>query len=170
VTSPCVVDSASRAFASPAFYTFSDNTPAKCATQCGSKGYAFAAVENGQECMCSNGYVNNTAPATAPVSECNTPCSGNSTLTCGGAWRMEVFASSAPSLATLPKGWIVAMPCAQDSSSRVFTGAVSTTLNNNSPAACTAYCAARNLTFAGTEYGSEYTTSACAYSCECAGY
>jgi hypothetical protein len=152
---PCAVDSSTRALASPAYYILSDNTPFACATHCGAKEYALAAVEYGNECYCSNSYANNTPPTAAPASECSMPCAGDVTLTCGAGWRIQVYQSVAPSAALLPAGWSVAMPCAQDSASRVFSGAVLTSLDNNSPAACTAYCGGINKTMAGTEYMSK---------------
>jgi hypothetical protein len=151
----CAVDSSTRVLISPAYYKLANNTPFACATQCGSKGYQLAGVEYGDECYCAHAYTGGAPPPSVPASECNRPCAGDPSLTCGAGWRMQVYASAAPLRSTLPAGWTLAQACAQDGSRRAFTGAVQATLANNSPAACTAHCASLNATLAGTEYGSE---------------
>jgi hypothetical protein len=84
------------------------------------------------------------------------PCAGDASLTCGGPWRMQIYATGLqPAGGQAPAGW-ASYGCVRDSSDRVlaapkFAGAdLSTT---NSPAACMAYCARANYTMAGLEYG-----------------
>ena len=67
-------------------------TPAKCIQSCKSKGYLFAGVQHAFQCFCGN-----VAPPQSTIvsrDECNTPCRGDSSLKCGGAWRMNVFGIS----------------------------------------------------------------------------
>ena len=52
-----------------------------------SKGYDWFGVENGDECRCGND-LSRTIP-TDP-SECEKPCSGNSTEFCGNSWRLFI--------------------------------------------------------------------------------
>jgi hypothetical protein len=71
-----------------------DNTPAVCIDTCVSQGFSLAAVENGYVCNCGNSYVDGVPPASAPASECNTPCEDDSTLSCGGDYRVTVYRTS----------------------------------------------------------------------------
>ncbi|KAH7140618.1 WSC domain-containing protein [Dactylonectria macrodidyma] len=66
-------------------------TVAKCQNACYLTQYDFAGVEGGDECWCSNSVrgelLNNQT-------ECNMPCSGNETDSCGGKSRISVFLAS----------------------------------------------------------------------------
>ncbi|KAF8174212.1 hypothetical protein BJ912DRAFT_931621 [Pholiota molesta] len=74
-------------------------TPAVCTQFCTNAGKGFAGVEDGQDCWC-DGVIQLSANRTA-VTDCNTPCKGDSTLFYGGASRIEVFTNGAPSPAIL---------------------------------------------------------------------
>ena len=45
-------------------------------------------MQAGDECYCGN---DDSAFIPAQSAECNTPCSGDSTETCGGSWRLNLF-------------------------------------------------------------------------------
>ena len=65
------------------------NIPQLCIESCAYKGYSFAGVQNGKECFCGD----DEPPKTrfASESECDKPCSGDSSLMCGGGYRMNVY-------------------------------------------------------------------------------
>ncbi|KAJ9124508.1 hypothetical protein QFC24_003299 [Naganishia onofrii] len=73
-----------------------DMTIDLCLDICEGKGYKYAGLEYGEECMCGNTlktgvtYDNNNQWA------CNMPCAGDATELCGSGWRLDLyeFASS----------------------------------------------------------------------------
>merc|ERR1719234_521146 len=67
--------------------------PIKCIQACRDKGYSYAGVQTGYQCWCGN----QTPSASKIVSnrECNVRCAGDSSIKCGGVWRMNVFTTSA---------------------------------------------------------------------------
>lgn len=68
---------------------FSDEmTREACATACA--GYSYFGVEYGSECYCSNVF-DALASESRPEVECNVPCSGNASETCGAGMRLNVY-------------------------------------------------------------------------------
>ncbi|KAK2050561.1 WSC-domain-containing protein [Colletotrichum somersetense] len=67
-------------------------TPSTCLQACADDGYPFAGLEYGGECYCGVVMGNYTKPAAKD--ECNTPCNGDNTKTCGGAARVEIFVAN----------------------------------------------------------------------------
>jgi glucan endo-1,3-alpha-glucosidase len=63
-------------------------TPTTCQQTCADKGYSYAGVEYGTECYCSN-----SLPSTVKYdpSLCTTPCTGDSSINCGGPWVVQVY-------------------------------------------------------------------------------
>ncbi|KZV92419.1 WSC-domain-containing protein, partial [Exidia glandulosa HHB12029] len=157
VLDQCAVDVPSRLFKSVKIKNLSNNTPQDCVYYCDSLGYTYAGVEYGTECHCGRGY-DTAAAASAPASECNMPCTGDSSQKCGAGWRIQVFVSNdkLPASPVLPDGWSTAYGCAVDSGDRVLLHNKMFTLpKSNSPAACVQKCASVGATHAGVEYGSE---------------
>ncbi|KAF1963834.1 WSC-domain-containing protein [Byssothecium circinans] len=64
-------------------------TTETCLTACGKKGFPFAGTEFGRECYC--GVVLGNGTTSTSAGECSTPCSGNSTQTCGGTDRLSLY-------------------------------------------------------------------------------
>ena len=79
---------------------------AVCTTYCTSKGYRYGGVEYTNECWCGNELRTGTytganqdsymsSPVNygvrAPSSDCNMPCSGDKSQTCGGHWRLNTY-------------------------------------------------------------------------------
>lgn len=60
-----------------------------CAAQCRALDYEVAGVEAGHACSCGHALAN--ASAAAPLAECDDPCAGNATETCGGEFRLMAF-------------------------------------------------------------------------------
>ncbi|OCL14883.1 WSC-domain-containing protein [Glonium stellatum] len=63
-----------------------------CLNACGAKGYPFAGTEYSQECYCGVVLGNGTVPA--PASDCNMLCNGDSSETCGGQDRLNLYVST----------------------------------------------------------------------------
>jgi hypothetical protein len=59
-----------------------------CTQKCFSLGFTYAGVEYGNECYCGTGLVSDIS--TANVADCDMPCAGDTTITCGAGWRMQV--------------------------------------------------------------------------------
>ncbi|KAH0589728.1 hypothetical protein H2248_005449 [Termitomyces sp. 'cryptogamus'] len=66
----------------------SSMTPQACTSMCASHGYSYAATEYGVECWCGSGIDLSTSVS---KEQCNIPCAGDKTRTCGAAWRAEVY-------------------------------------------------------------------------------
>jgi hypothetical protein len=62
-------------------------TVESCATFC--NPYQFFGLEYGRECYCGNTL--NTNSGSTSASDCNMPCKGDSTQTCGGGQRLSVY-------------------------------------------------------------------------------
>ena len=60
----------------------------KCQTFCFDKDYLYAGVQYADECFCGNAIV---PEIPKPNSECDYPCTGNSSQICGGFWRMNIY-------------------------------------------------------------------------------
>ena len=60
-----------------------------CAARCRALDYEVAGVEAGHACSCGHALAN--ASAAAPLAECDEPCTGNATETCGGEFRLMAF-------------------------------------------------------------------------------
>ncbi|CAI6335351.1 unnamed protein product [Periconia digitata] len=71
------------------FLNVSSMTTETCLTTCGKKGFPFAGTEFGRECYCGVVLGNGTLPTDA--GQCSTPCTGNSTETCGGPDRLSLY-------------------------------------------------------------------------------
>ena len=70
--------------------TQGDMTPQKCTSLCLDQGFAYAGVQNGNQCFCGNDRPLNPAPA----GDCKKKCDGDSSQKCGAAWRMNVFSTN----------------------------------------------------------------------------
>ena len=66
-------------------------TVENCIEFCSYYGYAFAGVENEDECFCGQ-----NTPSEEPISdsECNNKCSGDRTQICGGNWAINIYSIS----------------------------------------------------------------------------
>ncbi len=64
-------------------------TGARCVTTCGTRGYRFAATQNGATCICGNVYGFSGA-----ADNCNLPCSGDRAEACGGFNANSIYAAN----------------------------------------------------------------------------
>ncbi|KAG2185732.1 hypothetical protein INT43_002167 [Umbelopsis isabellina] len=61
-----------------------------CESECASAGYTYAGTEYGNECWCGN----TMPPTSAPSSDCNMACKGNSAEMCGAGGRFNLYKKS----------------------------------------------------------------------------
>ncbi|KAH8891152.1 glyoxal oxidase like protein [Thozetella sp. PMI_491] len=135
-------------------------TNAGCAQACVARGYIISGTEWYSQCFCGNAiYFGNSK---TPDSDCNTPCSGNSKDMCGGADRLTIYSSGAPTVLNPPvvqtaglNGSWAYQGCVDDNTQKrtlfwqsFFTG----TLTANQ---CLNLCAQYGYAAAGLEYGQE---------------
>lgn len=130
-------------------------TPASCINFCESKGYQFAGVEYARECFC--GHQIRSKSTKKDDSECAMACTGDSSLTCGGPDRLNIYqrgTSTSVNTNPGPAGWSY-MSCYEDSVyARTLTVRVETS-TPNSVASCTSACKNAGYKYAGVEWSSE---------------
>jgi len=86
----CFIDGPTRDFS----FQFDDtslNTIDNCKVRCAVNEYSYAALQDSHQCFCGNSY---GSEGSAPASDCNMACSGNSSEICGGGYRNSVYATS----------------------------------------------------------------------------
>lgn len=81
-------------------YENSSNTIELCTSTCNAAGYSIAGVEAGTQCFCGNalGYAANMVVNTA----CSSTCAGNSSETCGGGSRINIYSNGTPPQSATP--------------------------------------------------------------------
>lgn len=83
----CYVDGAPRVLAG--YVGVSEKmTQETCVATCKGRGYAVAGVEYGKECWCGSGV----PKVKAPEGECSMRCAGDESQSCGGGFRLNVWA------------------------------------------------------------------------------
>ena len=91
----CFVDSASpnriweSEWQNNDWFSSSTLTIESCRAFCASKAFMYFGVQNAQECLCGN-----TSPSSSlqtSESDCNMPCTGNSSQLCGATYRMNIY-------------------------------------------------------------------------------
>jgi len=108
---------------------------------------------------CGNNFQGGSA--TTAASDCNMPCTGNSTEICGAGNRLNVFwngAQAPPPPTTNPgvNGWTY-VGCYTDSNTRTLPNVMTVPggTTNMTIALCTSACKASGYTYAGAEYAGE---------------
>lgn len=66
-----------------------------CVKQCGDAKYKYAGLEYSSQCFCGNDLPQRATPVVGINGECNMPCSGDSTQTCGAGSRLSLYQSCA---------------------------------------------------------------------------
>ena len=89
VNSNCYQDNSKRILQSPhRIMKDSSMTIEKCQKFCFEKNYLYAGVQYARECFCGN-VIN--PKILKPKTDCNKPCTGDSSQICGGSWRMNIY-------------------------------------------------------------------------------
>jgi hypothetical protein len=68
-----------------------NQSPSTCTAACIALGFRFAGTEYGQECWCADSLASTGVPAPDGNEQCNMPCTGDSTISCGGKDRIDVY-------------------------------------------------------------------------------
>ena len=63
----------------------------RCITSCNASGFAYAGLQNGVQCVCTN----EPPRVKTDAENCNMRCSGNGDMSCGGDWFMDVHQNPA---------------------------------------------------------------------------
>ncbi|KAJ8698712.1 hypothetical protein PTI98_005387 [Pleurotus ostreatus] len=130
-------------------------TVESCISFCSDASFPLAGVEFSRECFC--GYAVQSPGAPAALSECNYACTGDSSQSCGGAGRLNLFASgsSAPSVPqTVAEDWEY-QGCYTDSVSDRTLSHSHHVEGGMTIESCVAFCSANEFSFAGLEFGDE---------------
>eukprot|EP01126_Amoeba_proteus_P002860 TRINITY_DN10928_c0_g1_i7.p1 TRINITY_DN10928_c0_g1~~TRINITY_DN10928_c0_g1_i7.p1 ORF type:complete len:672 (+),score=96.86 TRINITY_DN10928_c0_g1_i7:1352-3367(+) len=75
-------------------YSIPNNSLQQCAMICSRFQTLYSAVEFGTQCFCGNSINKNANSVPRSMSECNIPCPGNLSQSCGGSDRMVLFTAS----------------------------------------------------------------------------
>lgn len=129
----------------------------QCVDFCQGYGHIYAGVENGTYCNC--GDVLSILAMNATDSDCNVPCSGNSSEMCGGSLFLNLYWSGAPPpppatmVQTSPSGLWNLLGCYNDSNSNriLETEILAGDMYSTSVESCTGQCSAQQYTLAGME-------------------
>ncbi|KAJ7741005.1 WSC domain-containing protein, partial [Mycena metata] len=126
-------------------------TVESCFAFCTGGGYNLAGVEFGSQC-CSF-LASGTLSA---ESNCNTPCSGNSSEFCGAGNFINIYSNGAP-LPVIPKtvGTWQYEGCFADSTSSRVLPHQQTIAGGVTVESCTSACKANGFAVAGVEFGQE---------------
>ena len=139
-------------------------TVERCIGNCTALNYGVAGIEYSYQCFCGN-YLQNGA-TTAPQSECNMACAGNSKEFCGAGDRLSVYSNSTANLTVyqvpavqktgLPENWKYVGCLRDDAQNGMRALAYQIILNNNNTANnCISQCSAFGYAYGGLEYGNE---------------
>jgi len=84
----CAVDSFDRILTGWSNLAYPGLSVDKCLAECEAKGFIYGGVQGGTECFCgakpSRAYQYNP-------NNCDVPCPGDNTETCGGGWGLELY-------------------------------------------------------------------------------
>ncbi|KAI1118865.1 WSC domain-containing protein [Nemania sp. NC0429] len=139
-----------------------DLTPQACAALCDSLGYIISGTEFYRQCFCSDAIYNGGVPGTDDT-KCNTPCSGDSDVNCGGAGYLTIYSKGTPETfqpPTVQKGGL--------NGTWTYQGCYNDNINNTrtlpwqlrfpgimTATTCLHQCAQFGYPAAGLEYGEE---------------
>lgn len=155
----CYIDSAgSRSLSGMSTASDSTMTDDYCINYCAANNFIYAGTEYAAECYCDN----QLSAAQEPDSDCNMPCNGNTTETCGAGNRLTVFLYNSstplgPPTNPGPNGY-GSIGCYNDTAAARTLGTqvqVTGGPDNMTVANCVSACSAAGFSLAGTEYARE---------------
>ncbi|KAJ7704173.1 hypothetical protein B0H16DRAFT_1747748 [Mycena metata] len=142
-----------------------------CIAECGAAGFKVAGLSWGNECFCGHelgGTASLNVPGSGlavPQTECNMPCTGDASTTCGGGFRLSVY--TVPTVARRTVGRDIrpslekrtcpgaTAPCYVDSCDNPSLPFLSSTSSNQTIPGCIAECGAANYKLAGLSWANE---------------
>jgi len=156
----CWIDGANGRILSHQVPDSTTNSQTQCAAACFSLGYNISGTEYSQQCFCGNAIINGGVQT--DDADCNTPCPGNPSQTCGAGNRMSIVANGPPEVYQPPTPQIGGLGdweyqgCVEDNVNQertffwqLFFPGVMT------PKMCLDKCAEFGYMAAGMEYGEE---------------
>ena len=166
--SGCFADAADRVLTA-GFKGDDHMTVEMCAEHCAS--FEYFGIEYGRECYCGNEPL---APSLAvPGTECNMPCAGDASQSCGAGWRLDLFTNDGytpPSPPADPGAPFLG--CFVDAGDRVLPDRI-ISLDDMTAVKCAANC--EGYKYFGTQWSRECycgnktpTEEAAAYECNMA--
>jgi hypothetical protein len=132
----CFADENSRDLSGPQQVSSSSQTPEQCVAWCSSQGFAYAGVQDYNQCFCGNSY-----GKYGPSTGCNEACTGDSTQNCGGGWANAVYRAG-------PIG------CFADQNTRDLNGP-SETSSSVTAEQCVSWCGSQGYAYAGAQDGNQ---------------
>ena len=121
-----------------------------CGGLCREQGARYFGLEEGRVCLCGNSY-GRYGPA--PTKDCNVPCPGNSSETCGAQWRSSVYrVAAAPALPLVSSAQGGYLGCFFDSGNRDLR-VKEFVENGMSVEVCAGLCREQGAQYAGLEDG-----------------
>ncbi|KAK7018349.1 WSC domain-containing protein [Favolaschia claudopus] len=136
-------------------------TMESCVRYCISQSFTVAAAEYSTQCFCGTELI--AGATSAPDSDCNMGCGGNSTEACGAGNRMSVYSTSKnvtilpvpiPQNSSIPGSWSY-QGCLMEAVGKRAIPWQNIFPTNNSATTCLSQCAAFGYTVGGMEYGQE---------------
>lgn len=125
-----------------------------CVSFCANRGYITAGLEFGSECYCGSQF--HDPPVQVDDSECNQPCNGDASETCGAANRLTVFSNGDRAPSTNPgTGGYTLIGCYNDTPSARSLSVSLGSSSSNTVASCVSRCSDAGYPLAGVEFGSE---------------
>ncbi|KAJ4466229.1 hypothetical protein J3R30DRAFT_3311125 [Lentinula aciculospora] len=133
-------------------------TAVGCIDYCSFNNWTYAGVEFGSECYCDEVLHEIDSQETA-ASDCNMACNGDSSETCGGPNRIDVYWDGDLSIPSSPSNlyksyWSYSGCFVDDTSQRTLNVQVEPP-SGTSPPTCADTCAFYGYTIMGTEFGGE---------------
>ncbi|KAJ3749042.1 WSC domain-containing protein [Lentinula detonsa] len=134
-------------------------TAVGCVEYCSSNNWTYAGVEYGGECYCDE-VLHETGSQETSSSDCDMPCNGDTSQTCGGPNRIDVYwdgdlnvPSSPPTL--YQSYWTYSGCFVDNTSQRTLIMQVEPPSSSVSPPTCADTCTFYGYTTMGTEFGDE---------------
>jgi len=138
------------------WHRFSDNmTVEECTGFCSNANKSYAGLEIGLDCHCGDILTNGST--SAPASDCNATCIGNSAEICGGSDRLSIYWNGAnpvqPTIVQSVNDWRFQGCYSDTNTARALT--VEVPQNNTSVESCTEACHAGGYSLAGLEFAQQ---------------
>jgi len=149
----CYADKSGSLALSGTAWNSNNMTQEVCVNGCSETGFAYAGVKAGKACYCGQSW---NGGQDLPASQCNTPCGGNSSETCGAASAYDVFltnqTSTTPASATALRGQNY-LGCFVDSGSTTVLNDYSYSAATMTRDICLGACQSFGYKYGGLEAG-----------------
>ena len=137
-------------------YTSDTNSIENCTSTCAGMNNTIAGLEYGTQCFCGSALTSQASQTI--IQSCNVPCSGNSSETCGGSYRLSVYSNGRPVVLPPPSvpatiGNFTFVSCFAEPAGARALADNSTAGSFMTLEYCASYC--QNYKYFGAEYSSQ---------------